>query len=374
MMRARPNPAPAAGFARPYAAFAPSRSGVRRAVTVVLASILLHVFLLDWADGSVVAFRRERQKPGLIEAQLRPIQPKAAPLEPAQPPVAAIPPRKLVKPPKPVAPAPVESPPAPVTAPPTAAAAAPVLASTTPAAAAPVASITPRYQVSLPPSAQLSYKVTRQEPKLDAPFYGKSSMSWSAGEGKYSMRTEAGLSVPFTTLNIFTLTSEGDINNAGIAPRITTETRRGRSETATHFNREKGTITFSANTASVPLTEGAQDQATIAMQLAGIGRANAGQFKTDSEFEILVGESREATLFRFVVAGQEELETELGRFSTWHVVRPARPGSYSSRLDLWFAPALDWYPVQIRNSEANGAITTQSVSEILTAGAASPAR
>jgi hypothetical protein len=110
------------------------------------------------------------------------------------------------------------------------------------------------------------------------------------------------------------------------------------------------------------------------MQLAGIGRADPGQFKENREFDILVGESREATLFRFVVAGQEELETELGKFATWHVVRPARPGSYSSRLDFWFAPALDWYPVQIRNSEANGAITTQFVSEILTAGAAAPGR
>jgi hypothetical protein len=220
----------------------------------------------------------------------------------------------------------------------------------------------------------LSYRLTRQEPKMENPLLGKSAISWQAADGRYSMRMEAGLSVPFSTINIFTLTSEGEINSAGIAPRMTTETRRGRSETATHFNRDKGTITFSSSTGSAPLVEGAQDQATVTMQLAGIGRADPGQFKENREFDILVGESKEATLFRFVVAGQEELETDLGKFSTWHIVRPARPGSYSSRLDFWFAPALDWYPVQIRNSEANGAVTTQFVSEILTAGAAPQGR
>jgi hypothetical protein len=359
-----------------------NRAFSRRVIAVVLATVLLHLLLLDWADGSVASLHQEKPKPALIMAQLHPIQPKtvAAPLP--QPVKAAPRPRPIARVAKiapPVGSAPIGT----VTPVVEMAAAGPAGSDTAPAASGaaapepqapgPAAGSAPRYQVSLPPSATLSYRLTRQEPKLDTPFLGKSLISWLAADGKYSMRTEAGLSVPFSTVNIFTLTSEGEINGSGIAPRITTEARRGRAETATHFNRDKGTITFSASTASAALTEGAQDQATVTMQLAGIGRAEGG-FKQHREFDILVGESKEATLFHFVVAGQEDLETELGKFSTWHVIRPARPGSYSSRLELWFAPALDWYPVQIRNSEANGAITTQSVFEILTAGTPAPAR
>jgi hypothetical protein len=358
-----------------------NRAFSRRAIAVVLASIMLHVLLVDWADGSIAGFARDSRKPVLITAQLRPIQPQAVPAPQPGPPKAT--PRPRVRPlaQKQEVPKKTEMPPVLLAAATelgpagnTDAATASAVVPAAPAPPAVAGAGTPRYQVSPPPSAQLSYRLTRQEPKMDNPLYGKSLVSWAAADGKYSMRTEAGLSVPFATVNIFTLTSEGEINGAGIAPRITTETRRGRAETATHFNRDKGTITFSASTLSAPLTEGAQDQATIAMQLAGIGRADPGQFQPNREFDILIGESKEATLFRFVVTGQEELETELGKFSTWHVVRPPRPGSYSSRLDLWFAPALDWYPVQIRNSEANGAITTQSVFEILTAGAAAPGR
>jgi len=46
------------------------------------------------------------------------------------------------------------------------------------------------------------------------------------------------------------------------------------------------------------------------------------------------------------------------------VTRPPRPGLYNSTLELWFAPAYHWYPVQIRNTEPNGAVTTQTASKI----------
>jgi hypothetical protein len=54
----------------------------------------------------------------------------------------------------------------------------------------------------------------------------------------------------------------------------------------------------------------------------------------------------------------------MGRVLTWHLSRPPKPGSYSARLDIWLAPGLNWFPVQIRNTEANGALTTQTVTRI----------
>ena len=62
---------------------------------------------------------------------------------------------------------------------------------------------------------------------------------------------------------------------------------------------------------------------------------------------------------------QEELETKLGKLMTWHLSRPPKPGSYNSRLEVWLAPEHDWYPVQIRNTEASGAVTTQTVTKIV---------
>jgi hypothetical protein len=168
----------------------------------------------------------------------------------------------------------------------------------------------------------------------------------------------------FARVNLVVLTSEGAVTAAGLAPLVMTEKRRGRALTATHFNRQgAATITFSGSQNTYPLAVGAQDKASVPLQLAGIARADPAQLSGD--IEIQVGEDRDASVFRFVVVGQELIDTRLGKLQTWHLSRPPKPGSYSSRLDLWLAPGRGWYPVQIQNTEASGAVTTQTVNNIV---------
>jgi hypothetical protein len=220
-----------------------------------------------------------------------------------------------------------------------------------------------RYKVRLPQSADLALDVLR----IDADgttWNGVGAMTWRQDGSHYSMTVEAGLSVLVTRVNLLVLTSEGQIDDNGIAPDQATEKRKGRSLTATHFNRDQGSITFSASALSYPLLPGAQDKATLPFQLAGIGRADLNQLQ--GNIDLFVGEDREANVFRFNLIGEEELETKMGRLLTWHLSRPPKPGTYSSRLDIWLAPERGWYPVQIRNTEANGAVTTQSVTHITT--------
>jgi hypothetical protein len=101
----------------------------------------------------------------------------------------------------------------------------------------------------------------------------------------------------------------------------------------------------------------------LPLQLAAIARGDPAQLSGD--IEIQVGEDRDASVFRFVVLGQEQLDTRVGKLQTWHLSRPPKPGSYNSRLDIWLAPGRGWYPVQIRNTEASGAVTTQTVNNIV---------
>jgi hypothetical protein len=139
---------------------------------------------------------------------------------------------------------------------------------------------------------------------------------------------EAGVSLLITRINLLVLRSEGEIDDYGIAPVTVTEKRARRAETATHFNRADGTITFSASERSYPLLVGAQDKATVPFQLGGIGRADVNQFGSD--IDIQVGEEKEATIFRFQLVGEEEIDTRTGKVVTWHLSRPPKPGSYSS--------------------------------------------
>jgi hypothetical protein len=178
----------------------------------------------------------------------------------------------------------------------------------------------------------------------------------------YRMRYEAGIKIVFAHVNLAVLTSEGHLGDAGLAPVKMTEKRRGRSLTATHFDWPGKALSFSASQNRYALQPGAQDKATVPIQLAAIARGGAEQLSDD--IDIFVGDEREGSMYSFKIVGPEEIDTPLGRLQTVRLTRPPKPGSYKSRLDIWLAPAHGWLPVQIRSSEANGAVTTQTAKHI----------
>jgi hypothetical protein len=219
------------------------------------------------------------------------------------------------------------------------------------------------YKVDMPPSADITLDVARTDAN-GTKWSGDALLSWRVTPSSYRVQVEAGISVMFAHVNLLTLVSEGTVGDEGFVPTLMTEKRRGRAMTATHFNRQDGTLTFSASAAKYSLVPGTQDKASVPLQLAAIARGDSKQLS--GNIDILVGEDRDASVFTFTVAGQEQINTRLGRIATWHLVRPPKPGSYNSRLELWLAPAYGWYPVQIRNVEASGAVTTQTVKNIET--------
>ncbi|MES2129849.1 MAG: DUF3108 domain-containing protein [Pseudomonadota bacterium] len=371
----------------------------RRALALVAASGLLHYLTIDWVGAHIGPAQRSpaKARPAIIVAQLHqdsapvpatPAAPlarvlKAAPPAPRRAPEPDLPaeaaPAPAPVPAETAAPAPAEAAPGgPVKQAGAAAVmdenkavpeSAPAPERAVVAAEPPLSPGARRYKVNLPPSTELSLEVARTDAD-GARWNGVAAMSWRTDGSRYKMMVEAGISVIITRVNLLVMTSEGIIDDAGIAPVLATQKKKGRARTDIHFNRDAGMITFSASERSLPLPAGAQDQATLPFQLAGIGRADVNQFASD--LEITVGDDKDATVSRFTVVGQEELETALGKLMTWHLARPPRQGAYNSRLDVWLAPARDWLPVQIRNTEASGAVTTQSVSKIVTLEAGIP--
>jgi Protein of unknown function (DUF3108) len=367
-------------------------SRYRRALVLCAATAALHYVAIDWLAARIGTRDAPREQvPMKVSAQIRPALPVRTatvqrPAEtPAPAPVPAAPRRRVA--PAPIAeageavpepvPEPVEEPlPAAVAAPvppdlvaPAAQGGAaaesqpvqsPAEAAPAQAAAEPVAGR--RFRVNLPPSATFELDVERTDAD-GTRWSGSADMRWQTDGSTYKVGLQVGVSVLVARVGLLELASEGTIDDAGIAPVKMTEKRRSRSMTATHFDHEGRRITFSASTAAVPMTVGAQDKATVPFQLAAIGRGDVNQFGGD--IDIQVGEDREATIYRFVLVGEEELDTKMGRLVTWRLARPPRPGSYSARLDIWLAPSLDWYPVRIRNTERSGAVTTQTVTKIL---------
>lgn len=218
------------------------------------------------------------------------------------------------------------------------------------------------YRTDVPPPADLTMDVDR----VDADgtrWAGEALVSWRQDGQNYRITIEAGIRVVFARVNLVVLTSEGMVDDSGYAPVKMTEKRRGRALTATHFNRGDGKITFSASQHAFGIMPGAQDKASVPLQLSAIARGDPGQLSGD--IDIQVGEDKDASVYRFTVVGREEIDTRLGKIQAWRLSRPPKPGSYRSRLDVWLAPGRGWYPVRIRNTEANGAVTTQTVNNIV---------
>jgi hypothetical protein len=190
--------------------------------------------------------------------------------------------------------------------------------------------------------------------------YGRGKINWYSEGNSYTVTGEAAV-IFFSVLNF---KSEGVIDGSGVAPVIYSEKRFRKSETNTHFHRERNTISFSASTAAYPRKGGEQDRASIIWQLAAIGRGDSTAFASDTEIELFVAGVRDAETWRIRVIGEEEIEVGTGKVRAWHVVRIPRPGSYDQKLDIWFAPQQEWYPVKLRYTETNGDFLDMSLSNV----------
>jgi hypothetical protein len=374
----------------------------RRALVLFGAAALLHVLLIGALGGRIGIAPASPTPPPVIHAQLRmaPAPPALAAVTapvPAPKPAAKPKPKPPRRPPAPAAPpdtapapaasiaaadAPIEAP-APATEPAPASDAAPASVASAPvqsgatetvnmsssaqgadaakAEAPPAAVALIAYKASIPPSTQMTLDVARTDAD-GTEWHGEMVMRWRVKGSSYSMKVEAGISMLITRLNLVVLTSEGSVDASGFVPATMTEKRRGRAQTATHFNHERQQITFSASEAVYAIEPGAQDKATLPLQLAAIARADPAQL--NGALLIQVGEDKDAIVYKFDVLGQEEIDTRLGKLATWHLSRPPRAGVYGARLDVWLAPSRDWMPVRVRNTEASGAVTTQTVSKI----------
>lgn len=308
----------------------------RRFVALGAATVLLHYLAAGWVGGGAPPARAGLAVPVVVQLQAAPAV--KAPLAPALPAGGA---RRRPRPAEASAAVPL----APVQS-----------AQTTAAVPVPVPA---RYRASLPPAADLHFDVARSDTK--GAWSGRSLLRWQRSGAAYRLRHTGAITLP-EAAELFDLASEGSAGEAGIVPRTMTEKRRSRARTATHFD-ARGNITFSATQRSVAMAPGAQDKASVPMQLAAIARAGAAQLAQG--VEMLVGEDKDASVYRFVVLGQEEIASGMGTLATWHLARLSGPGSYNARLDIWLAPGHEWYPVQLRSTEANGTVTTQTVREIV---------
>ena len=197
-----------------------------------------------------------------------------------------------------------------------------------------------RYVV--PASLNLQYDVSSNK----FPFRLNAELGWQQDGASYDAKLSFGA---FGLRRV--QTSRGQIASDGLAPLRFSD--KYRSEVAAHFVREKGKVTFSANTPDAPLLAGAQDRLSVVLQLAAMIAGDPERFPRASTITLQIIGPRDADIWLFTVEEDETLSLPGGQQATRKLVRNPRR-EFDQKVELWLAPALGYLPARIRITEANG--------------------
>ena len=209
--------------------------------------------------------------------------------------------------------------------------------------------------MALATSARLDYRMTGSAKGLT--YHAQGELLWENAGGSYNAR----MTVKALFIGSRTLSSTGQISAQGLAP--TRFSDKSRTEVAAHFEPDKGQISFSANTPRVPWIQGAQDRVSVFLQLGGMLAGNPSGFPAGSTISTLTVGPRAADNWTFVVEGPELLALPFGETATVKLSRQPRR-DYDQKVEIWFAPALDYLPVRSRITQANGDFVDQELSDL----------
>ena len=197
-------------------------------------------------------------------------------------------------------------------------------------------------RIALPPPVRLHYRVESNK----FPFRLNSDLLWRHDGSSYDARLTMGA---FGQAKV--LSSRGELGPYGLLPMRFGD--KFRSEVAAHFERDKGYISFSANTPNVPLLSGAQDYLSIMLQFSAMLAGDPARFPLASSITVQVAGPRDAEVWLFTVERQEALALPGGEADTVKLVRhPRKP--FDQLFEFWLAPTLAWLPVRLRITEHNG--------------------
>lgn len=226
--------------------------------------------------------------------------------------------------------------------------------------AAPAAPLTkpgqhPVSVIALPASADMGYQVTGNVKGLS--YHAKGELLWRHNASSYQTQ----MSVRALLFGSRGMSSQGQLGPEGLAP--TRFEDKGRSEVAAHFEPGKGQISFSANTPSVPWVKGGQDRASVLIQLGAMLAGNPAAFPVGASISVYTVGPRDADTWTFRVEGAEVLNLPFGELATLKLSRQLR-NEHDKKLELWYAPSLDYLPVRNKLSEDNGDFVDQQLSTV----------
>lgn len=211
------------------------------------------------------------------------------------------------------------------------------------ASAAASAQPTPKFRI--PAAARLHYQVTAAVRQLR--LQGEGELFWHHDDASY----DAQLVISSPLLPSRIQHSTGLITAEGLAPLRFSD--KARSEEAAHFLRDQGKVSFSNNRPDAALVAGTQDRLSVMLQLGAMVGGAPTKFPAGTVISVPTASTREAEPWVFTVEGDEALELPGGKVDALKLIRNPRR-EFDQKVELWLAPAMDYVPVRLRLTQANG--------------------
>lgn len=176
---------------------------------------------------------------------------------------------------------------------------------------------------SAPPSRPLLWpgsKVLAYQLEINSfPLPARAELRWRHDGAQY----EASLALQ--SLISVTRTSKGAITLQGLEPLRYGEKITARGETAVHFQRDKGIVSFSNNKPNVVLLAGMQDEVSVFFQVAAMLGGSPQHFVPGTEIPLQTAESRAVRTMVFVVGKTELMDLPGGRVPTIYLSHTEPP-------------------------------------------------
>lgn|SRR5512140_2994307 len=207
------------------------------------------------------------------------------------------------------------------------------------------ASAQPPPRFSIPAAARLHYQVTAAVRQFR--LQGQGELLWRHDGTSY----DAQLVITSPLLPSRIQHSTGLITAEGLAPLRFSD--KARSEEAAHFLRDQGKVTFSNNRPDAALVAGTQDRLSVMLQLGAMVGGAPAKFPAGTVISVPTASTREAEPWLFTVEGEETLELPGGKVTALKLIRNPRR-EFDQTVELWLAAAMDYVPVRLRLTQANG--------------------
>jgi hypothetical protein len=195
------------------------------------------------------------------------------------------------------------------------------------------------------PSTRLSYILSGQ---YRGEIQGSAQVEWIRQDDRYQVLLEITVGPSFAPLMRRRLASEGELGQAGLAPRRYEETTKIAFSDprilAVRFEGDRIVLAGERTRLSMP---GVQDTASQFVQLTWLFRTQPQRLQAGTVIEVPLALPRRVDRWLYDVIALEALDTPVGRIDAWHLKpRPLARPSGELTTEMWFAPSLQYLPVR----------------------------